>query len=163
MLFISKSKKLPESVTLLAQNITGNRTAVLETFRESQPAILLGSGSFWEGVDIPGNGCEIVVIPRLPFTVPTHPLTKAIAKRIEDNGKNSFYSYSVPEAVIRFRQGAGRLIRRSSDRGALVILDRRLTTKNYAGRFLKSLSGSVVKCIDTHELSNRLKLFFDEN
>ncbi len=158
---LEKSDKLPDETILLAQDISGNRTSLLEAFRENRHAILLGSGSFWEGVDIPGEACEIVVIPRLPFTVPTHPLTKALAERVDEKYGNSFYNYSVPEAVIRFRQGAGRLIRRSTDRGALVVFDRRITTKNYGGKFIRSLGGPFTKAVDTDELIMRLSNFFE--
>jgi ATP-dependent DNA helicase DinG len=90
---------------VLAQNISGGRYALLEQFKEQSRMILLGTDSFWEGIDVPGNACEIVVMPRLPFPVPTHPLVAAISEKMASQHGESFMSYALPEAVIRFRQG----------------------------------------------------------
>jgi Rad3-related DNA helicase len=146
--------------TLLAQGITGNRQAVLDEFKNSDKAVLLGADSFWEGVDVPGKACEIVIIPRLPFQVPTHPLTKALSQKTEKENGESFFSFAVPEAVIRFRQGAGRLIRTSDDRGALLVLDNRILTKNYGKRFRDSLDGEMRPFLTIEEAVMAIQEFF---
>ena len=133
---------------LLAQGFSGTRNSMLDQFRLSSRMILLGTDSFWEGIDVPGEACEIVVIPRLPFPVPTHPLTQAIAKKTEEVNGESFFSFSIPEAVIKFRQGAGRLIRSTTDRGALIVLDSRIITKGYGKQFSRSLDGEF-RCFET--------------
>jgi exonuclease, DNA polymerase III, epsilon subunit family len=149
-----------DSCTLLAQGITGNRQAVLDEFKNSGRAVLLGTDSFWEGIDVPGKACEIVIIPRLPFQVPTHPLTRALSQKMEKESGESFFSYTVPEAIIKFRQGTGRLIRSREDRGALIVLDNRILTKNYGKRFRTSLEGEMQSFSTIDELLLTLKDFF---
>jgi ATP-dependent DNA helicase DinG len=146
--------------TVLAQGFSGNRAAVLEEFKRSHRAVLLGADSFWEGIDVPGKACEIVMIPRLPFPVPTHPLTKALCRKVEREKGESFMSYSVPEAVIRFRQGTGRLIRTKDDRGALVVLDKRIFTKGYGKHFTSSLEGAFTEFPTAGDMVVALKEFF---
>jgi Rad3-related DNA helicase len=148
---------------LLAQGITGTRQTILDEFKQSKRCVLLGADSFWEGIDAPGKACEFVIIPRLPFQVPTHPLTKAIAQNIERQAGESFFSYSVPEAIIKFRQGIGRLIRSPLDRGALIVLDKRIITKNYGTRFCKSLDGEVVSFESVEALLQSLTVFFNDD
>jgi ATP-dependent DNA helicase DinG len=145
---------------ILAQNLSGGRHALLEQFRQCRPMILLGTDSFWEGIDAPGEACEIVVIPRLPFPVPTHPLTMAIAQKMTRLRGESFMSYAVPEAVIRFRQGCGRLIRTTDDRGALVVLDNRIINKSYGRQFVRSLDNDFFAFNDVPDMLGRLKDFF---
>ncbi len=108
---------------------------LLETFREADRAILLGTRAFWEGVDIPGDALSILVIVRLPFDVPSDPIIAARSETFED----PFTEYQLPEAILRFRQGFGRLIRTQFDRGVVAVLDRRLITKRYGKMFLQSL------------------------
>jgi ATP-dependent DNA helicase DinG len=155
-------KNLPFSsqCTILGQGISGTRQAILDEFKNSRPCILLGADSFWEGIDMPGASCEIVVITRLPFQMPTHPLTKALAQRMQKLAGESFFSFSVPEAVIKFRQGSGRLIRDRSDRGALLVLDNRIITKNYGKRFCESLDGEMKSFATADELMIGLRSFF---
>jgi ATP-dependent DNA helicase DinG len=112
-----------------------SRALLVERFVESGRAILLGTTSFWEGVDVPGRPLRGLVIPRLPFKVPTEPVTAARIEAIEMRGGNSFGEYMLPHAAIRLKQGFGRLIRSRTDRGAVLILDSRIATKSY-GRFL---------------------------
>ena len=140
--------------------MSGSRQIILEEFRKGSGMILLGTDSFWEGIDVPGDACEIVIIPRLPFPVPTHPLTQAIANRMQEREGESFFSYSVPEAVIRFRQGAGRLIRSTEDRGALIILDNRIVTRGYGKLFIRSLDGEFETFDDNDRMLDRLHAFF---
>jgi ATP-dependent DNA helicase DinG len=146
---------------ILAQNVSGGRHALLEQFRQSQQMILLGTDSFWEGIDAPGEACEVVVIPRLPFPVPVHPLVMALSKKMDRLHGESFMSYAVPEAVIRFRQGCGRLIRTSVDRGALIVLDNRIINKGYGRQFTRSLDAHFVSWSDLPDMLCRVRDFFN--
>lgn len=146
---------------LLAQGTSGARHAILDQFKKNSGMILLGTDSFWEGIDVPGDACEVVVIPRLPFPVPTHPLTQAVSKRMEALNGESFFSYSIPEAVIKFRQGAGRLIRTTTDRGALVVLDSRIISKGYGKQFVRSLEGDFRTFSDSGAMVGAIKEFFN--
>lgn len=148
---------------LLAQGINGSRQIIIEEFRKNDRMILLGTDSFWEGVDVPGDACEMVIIPRLPFPVPTHPLTQAIANRMQEREGESFFSYSVPEAVIRFRQGAGRLIRSTSDRGALIILDNRIVSRGYGKQFTRSIDVTFNTFESTDAMISSIKDFFEND
>ncbi len=127
-------------ITVYEQGV-GSRTQVLENFRTTERAVLLGTRSFWEGVDIPGNALSVLVIARLPFSVPSDPVIQARAETYED----PFRDYQVPQAILRFRQGFGRLIRSSTDRGVVVILDRRVETKMYGRLFLEALPPCTVQ------------------
>lgn len=145
---------------VLAQNISGGRHALLEEFKRGQHMILLGTDSFWEGIDAPGEACEVVVVPRLPFPVPTNPLTMAISERLARAGREPFVSYAVPEAVIRLRQGCGRLIRTGTDRGAFVVLDKRIVTKGYGQHFIRSLDAPFNAWSDAADMMRALQEFF---
>ncbi|MFO1095647.1 MAG: ATP-dependent DNA helicase, partial [Planctomycetaceae bacterium] len=125
--------------TLLCQGEGLERSAMLEKFRRDGSAVLFGTDSFWQGVDVPGDALQNVVITKLPFSVPDHPLLEARLDRIRERGGNPFMDYQVPEAIIKLRQGFGRLIRSKSDRGQVVILDPRVRTKRYGQLFLRSL------------------------
>ncbi len=126
-------------VAALAQGTSGPRSALLDRFRRSDTAVLLGTDSFWEGVDVPGKALEMVILVKLPFAVPTDPLVQAQVERLEEAGRNSFLEFQVPEAVIKFRQGFGRLIRSTRDYGVVTILDQRVISTAYGGLFLDSL------------------------
>lgn len=115
--------------------------SLLETFRTSERAVLLGTRAFWEGVDVPGEALSVLVIVKLPFDVPSDPIIAARAETFED----PFYQFSLPEAILRFRQGFGRLIRTQYDRGVVVILDKRVLTKRYGRLFLDSLPPCTVQ------------------
>ncbi len=128
-----------ERILLLAQGKSGSRTNILNQFKEYRDSILFGTDSFWEGVDVPGDALEILFIPKLPFDVPTEPLIAARMDEIKKQGGNAFFDYSVPEAIIKFRQGFGRLIRTKSDFGAVIIADNRLSKMQYGKQFLSSL------------------------
>ncbi len=127
-------------ITVYEQGV-GGRTQLLENFRHAERAVLLGTRSFWEGVDVPGEALSVLVITRLPFAVPSDPIVQARAETYE----NPFEEYQVPQAVLRFRQGFGRLIRSRTDRGVVVILDRRVQSKRYGQMFLDALPPCTVQ------------------
>jgi len=124
-----------EDIFVYEQGDGASPNALLESFKATERAVLLGTRSFWEGVDVPGDSLSIVVLTKLPFDVPTDPLIAARSEMYED----SFQQYYLPEAILKFRQGFGRLIRTQSDRGVVAILDRRVLTKQYGRLFLESL------------------------
>jgi ATP-dependent DNA helicase DinG len=117
-----------------------SRRVMIEQFRAAERAVMMGTKSFWEGVDIQGDRLSALAICKLPFDVPSDPIFAARSETFE----NSFNDYSVPETVLRFRQGFGRLIRSTSDRGVIVVFDRRLISKNYGTAFLNALPGPTI-------------------
>ncbi len=124
-----------EGILVLEQDETTSRTQLLETFRLAERAVLMGTRSFWEGIDVVGENLSCVIIPRLPFSVPTDPIFSARSETYED----PFHQYAVPESILRLRQGFGRLIRSKTDRGIVAILDKRIQTRHYGKLFLQSL------------------------
>jgi ATP-dependent DNA helicase DinG len=118
---------------------SASKGRLLERFRETPNAVLFATSSFWQGVDVRGEQLSCVIIDKLPFAVPTDPIVAARQRYIEDEGGSSFFEYSVPQAIISLKQGLGRLIRSTTDRGVLAVLDPRLKTKSYGRLFLKSL------------------------
>lgn len=124
---------------LLVQGTGKPRHQIIREFRENVSSVLFGTESFWTGVDVPGEALSNVIITRLPFAVPDHPLTASRLEAIEERGGNPFMEYSVPEAVLKLRQGVGRLIRTQKDHGIAVILDNRVLTKQYGRVFLDAL------------------------
>jgi ATP-dependent DNA helicase DinG len=126
-------------VRLLRQAPGEAAAPLAREFRAEGPAVLLGAASFWEGVDFPGAALEIVVIARLPFPVPSDPLVEARSEQIEAEGGDAFRDLMLPEALLRFRQGVGRLIRTADDRGAVVVADSRVLRASYGARFLATL------------------------
>jgi predicted DnaQ family exonuclease/DinG family helicase len=124
---------------VLAQGKDGSRSKLIDLMREEGNAILFGTDSFWEGVDIPGSALETVIITKLPFDVPSDPIIAAKMDEVKLSGGNSFMDFSVPEAVIKLRQGFGRLVRSKKDKGIVIITDNRMVTKRYGEVFTKSL------------------------
>jgi ATP-dependent DNA helicase DinG len=124
---------------LLVQGTGKPRHQIIREFRENISSVLFGTESFWTGVDVPGEALSNVIITRLPFAVPDHPVTASRLEAIEERGGNPFMEYSVPEAVLKLRQGVGRLIRTGRDHGIAVILDNRVLTKQYGRVFLDAL------------------------
>lgn len=132
-----------EGLFLLGQGLDGSRGRLVEEFKSAERAVLFGSSSFWEGVDIPGAGLTSVVLVRLPFTPPGDPVMEARTEDLERRGLSSFRHLSLPQAVIRFKQGFGRLIRTKSDRGVVIVLDNRISSRQtrYGSQFVRSLPG----------------------
>lgn len=126
----------------LRQGDAMDRATMLSRFREDGNAVLFGTESFWHGVDVPGPALRLVVITRLPFPVPTLPMNEARAERLRRGGEDPFPRFFLPEAVIRFRQGCGRLVRTEEDEGLIVCLDRRVVTRPYGRRFRASLDAA---------------------
>lgn len=150
-------------VRLLAQGTDGSRTTLLRAFRERPGSVLLGTSSFWEGVDVPGRALELLVITKIPFDVPTDPLIEARMEKIQSDSGNGFLNYAVPEAVFRLRQGFGRLIRTAEDRGAVLMLDPRTTRTPYGSMFLNSLPVDATLCGDESALFSALDQWFTSN
>jgi predicted DnaQ family exonuclease/DinG family helicase len=124
-----------DEILILGQGIDGQRRHLLKSFEEAERPLLLGTSSFWEGIDVPGERLSCVIVVRLPFPVPTEPVFAARAERLRD----SFLQLALPQAALRLKQGFGRLIRRSTDRGAVVILDHRILGRDYGKAFLEIL------------------------
>ncbi len=133
---------------LLAQGGKLGRRAMLETFRKNEGYVLFGLDSFWMGVDVRGDALSNVILTRLPFAVPDHPVVAARLQRIKERGGDPFREYSLPEAVLKFRQGFGRLIRSQTDQGIVVVLDSRLLTKWYGRVFKRSLPECPVETFE---------------
>lgn len=137
-----KPMLVEHGITVLAHGVDStSRHRLVQEFQRHPKAVLFGANSFWEGVDIPGEDLSLLVIARLPFWPPNQPVVEARTEKMEREGRNSFMEYSVPQAIIRFKQGFGRLIRTKRDRGAIVIYDRRITDSRYGRHFIRSLPG----------------------
>ncbi len=134
-------------MNLLVQGQGAPRSRMLEEFKTKPRSVLFGTDSFWMGVDVPGEALSNVIITRLPFAVPDHPLIEAKLELIEARGGDAFTEYSLPEAILKLRQGVGRLIRTKSDRGIVVILDNRVVTKPYGRAFLRALPKCPVEVV----------------
>jgi len=130
-----------EEIYMFQQGEGASPNTLLESFKAADRAVLLGTRSFWEGVDVPGEDLQVVFITKLPFDVPTDPLIAARSELYE----NSFNEYYLPEAILTFRQGFGRLIRSTSDQGVVAIMDRRVMTKQYGRLFIESLPRCTLK------------------
>ena len=152
---VMEEELLGDGISLLTQGRSGSRENITAIFKRGNRSVLLGTHSFWEGVDVIGDALSCLVIARLPFGVWTDPIIEARCEKVEADGGNAFMDYSLPSAVIRFRQGFGRLIRSRSDRGVVVVADRRVIVKRYGQWFRDSLP------VATEVYSDRGKLLDD--
>ena len=136
------------------------RDKLINKFKKINNSALFATDSFWEGIDITGDSLKLVVIMRLPFKVPTDPIVEARTEHLENQGINSFLAYSVPHAVLKFKQGFGRLIRSKTDKGVVVVMDKRIVTKSYGKHFLNSLPDCNVVTGSFKDMLSRIELFF---
>ena len=150
---------LGDRLLLLRQGEMG-RNRLLERFRAHGDAVLFGADTFWEGVSVAGAALRLLVIPRLPFRVPTEPVLQARHEQIEAMGGDAFRHYALPQAILRMRQGVGRLVRTTTDRGAVLVLDRRLHERWYGRTFVASLPPMARAVGPTRELLMRLRAFY---
>ena len=141
---------------VLAQGVDGTPAQLIRKFRNDSKSLLLGTASFWEGVDLPGNSLRVLLVTRLPFNVPSEPVFSARSELYE----NPFTDFAVPEAVLRLRQGFGRLIRRKDDRGVAIILDGRVNSRRYGKIFLDALPEAVVKNISVLGIGENIQQWF---
>lgn len=151
-----RQKGLDQNYTFLVQGEMA-RSNMLEHFVHQENAVLLGTDSFWEGVDIAGAALSSVIITKLPFKVPTDPLLVARSEQLQAEGRNPFTEMFLPQAVLKFRQGCGRLIRTGEDRGLIIVCDRRIMERNYGSAFLSSLPGAQINYKTIVEIEKEVK------
>ena len=156
-----KDDRSLDGYRILAHGQDGSRSSLLEALQDGEKTVLLGANSFWEGVDVKGASLRTVVITKLPFTPPTMPVESARNDLLKSQGKNAFTTSSLPQAVLRFRQGCGRLIRSNTDRGCIIILDNRILTKSYGRTFLDSLPKQPVWIDTADSLAAKLRDWHD--
>ena len=153
---------MAENIPVFGQGIDGSRHSIINRFKNIEKSFLFGTDSFWEGVDVPGKALEILLLTKLPFDVPSEPIIQAKAELIQKQGGNPFMDFTIPEAVIRFRQGFGRLIRSKSDFGAIIVLDTRVIKKLYGRVFLNSLPLNAQIITDDQSIWQQLKNWFGD-
>lgn len=149
-----------KDILLLAQDKGMSRSALLNEFKVNARAVLLGTNSFWEGIDVPGKPLELLILYRLPFLVPTEPIVEALLEKLQAEGKDSFLHYMLPNALLKYRQGFGRLIRHRNDRGLVLVLDNRIQTKQYGQFFQETIPARTVITSSSIELRDYLGLWF---
>ena len=145
-------------IEVLAQGISGDTQRLIERLRQNSRCILLGTASMWEGIDVRGEALQVVIITRLPFDVPTDPIYQARSEQYS----NAFMDYAVPNAIMKFRQGFGRLIRSSSDRGIFIVMDNRLVRSRYGSKFIESLPPMTVNQCRRKDLGECIKLWLNQ-
>lgn len=156
-------EELSKAGLLLLKQGSDSRKRLLQTFKANIGSTLFATESFWQGVDVPGQTLECVIITKLPFKVPTEPVTRARMELISQKGGNPFWDYSLPLAVIKMKQGIGRLIRKKTDHGIVAILDKRVLLKSYGSVFLSSLPGGGVYTGGLEEVLKRARRFLPNN
>ncbi len=150
-------------ITVLGQGIdSSSRSKLTKLFQDTARSVLLGTSSFWEGVDIPGDALSCLAIIRLPFQPPNHPLSEAKGEILKQQRQNPFMKLSVPQAVIRFKQGFGRLVRTSQDKGIVIIYDTRVLHTHYGKHFLYSLPGPKIEHMATQHMVRRIQEWLDQ-
>ena len=149
-------------IRLLVHGVNGTRDQITRLFRSGGACVLLGTHSFWEGVDVAGEALSCVVMARLPFAAMNDPIIEARSEQIEQAGGSSFREFAMPQAVIRFRQGFGRLIRTREDKGVVIVADPRIVTKNYGSTFRRSLPCPLQQVASRDELLARVGALFAE-
>jgi DNA polymerase-3 subunit epsilon/ATP-dependent DNA helicase DinG len=154
-------KKPLEELGILAlgQNVDGSPKQLIQALKQNPHTVLLGAASFWEGIDVVGDALSLLVMARLPFSVPDDPVFQARSELFDD----AFGEYALPQAVLRFKQGFGRLIRRKTDRGAMVVLDSRIHTKQYGQTFLKSLPPCSVQRLPVRKMPSLVSEWLGED
>lgn len=140
-----------QGMELLAQGGTMDRARMLEHFKKDTRSVLFGTDSFWQGVDVPGESLSNVIIVKLPFAVPNHPLIAGRIEVLKEQGHNPFFSYQLPMAIIKFKQGFGRLIRSKSDTGMVVVLDSRIVRKMYGKQFIAAIPKCHIEVVTSYE------------
>lgn len=143
-----------------AQGKGGSRNSILDDFKKSKNAVLLGTSSFWEGVDIQGDSLSLLILYKIPFQVPSEPLVEALIDKLERENKDSFMHLMLPNALLRLRQGFGRLIRSKSDRGIVLIMDSRVSKKSYGQYFKQILPGRCIELQNEQHLISEIGKFF---
>ena len=146
-------KKGGRDLPIFAQKRQTSRSGLVRGMHQSSNGILLGTNAFWEGVDLPGNLLEILIIVKMPFDVPTEPIVKAYGDLVEAQGGNRFMDYALPESVIRFRQGFGRLIRTTYDEGVFIVMDDRIVNKRYGTAFSDVIPVDLKRFSNINDLS----------
>mgnify|MGYP000988409146 FL=1 len=157
-IYYSISKKLKDKGFEVFLHGDKPRSQLIKEFKEAENPILFGTTSFWEGVDVQGENLSNVIITKLPFLVPTDPVVSAISKKIEEDGGNSFTDFQLPEAIIKFKQGVGRLIRKKTDSGNIFILDNRILKKRYGSLFINALpSQKNIKILEKDDIIEEIE------
>ena len=136
-----------QEMELLVQGGGVDRSRLLDEFKADVRSVLFGTDSFWQGVDVPGESLSNVIIVKLPFAVPNHPLIAGRIEQLKKQGHNPFFSYQLPMAIIKFKQGFGRLIRNKSDEGIVVLLDSRIVKKRYGRRFIEAIPKCPIEVV----------------
>ena len=139
----------PRNIRVLAQRVDGSPARLLRMLQEQPKTVILGTAAFWEGVDVPGEALSQIVIARLPFPVPTDPVYAGRAEQFQD----PFAEFALPQSVLRFRQGFGRLIRRTTDRGVFLIADSRVARRDYGAAFLEGLPDTELRRLKADEVA----------
>jgi len=145
-----------------AQGKGGSRSSILDDFKKHKNGVLLGTSSFWEGVDIQGESLSLLILYKIPFQVPSEPLVEALIDKLERENKDSFMHFMLPNALLRLRQGFGRLIRSKTDRGVVLIMDSRVSKKRYGEYFKQILPGRCIELQNEQQLVSEIGRFFNK-